>query len=645
MGFDFSRGRYWDHTFGDVKDTTLSGPFTTLRVFRVFRVFKFSRHSQGLRILGYTLRSCASELGFLLFSLTMALIIFATVIYYAERAVPNTTFISIPAAFWYTIVTMTTLGGFRYLANPGCTQTPQWQTPLDEKVYANFSYGDMVPKTIMGQLIGGTCALSGVLVIALPVPFIVSNFSRIYHQGQRADKRRAQMNARKARIRKGTLTDLTGLGGGGSSLEVSCADLDGEGERTVTSGTDGPQFNQHPNFNPNTPKYPFFISRGNLSKRKKTCRSMSISGSAILGPEASASQRQHYQSFGSVRFLPTTDTLIKRAPLLPQKNGDTNTEKEEKAKKGKRQKTPPITSVNPNEEDKTLEKDTGKPYEIQACVEEGNGCHGSSELESPHIGKSQNDVNTPNGISGHSESQQVEKSTMSLFMDEGHNSQTTSQTSQDVKPAESQMEALQSGRALKSIPSSETARIIMRQQHKHLLQCLQIATLQSSVAMGQFDPSQASASARRKRISGRRMTLAVATRGSFSPFFSFGSQARQATVRIGGTGGNIHSKLTRPFSLYERQSRQQHGEHGRHHTLSRLRLRHHPSLSRGAGDCESQIDQIEKGLGTDQVEQESNMRAERTSSFNHVYSHNHRNREQPHRTQFMDDVAELSFEE
>jgi len=51
----------------------LSGAFVTLRVFRVFRVFKFSRHSQGLRILGYTLKSCASELGFLLFSLTMAI--------------------------------------------------------------------------------------------------------------------------------------------------------------------------------------------------------------------------------------------------------------------------------------------------------------------------------------------------------------------------------------------------------------------------------------------------------------------------------------------------------------------------------------------------------------------------------------------
>ncbi|XP_043540157.1 potassium voltage-gated channel subfamily D member 1-like [Chiloscyllium plagiosum] len=92
------------------KNEDVSGAFVTLRVFRVFRIFKFSRHSQGLRILGYTLKSCASELGFLLFSLTMAIIIFATVMYYAEKNTEGTNFISIPAAFWYTIVTMTTLG-------------------------------------------------------------------------------------------------------------------------------------------------------------------------------------------------------------------------------------------------------------------------------------------------------------------------------------------------------------------------------------------------------------------------------------------------------------------------------------------------------------------------------------------------------
>jgi hypothetical protein len=94
--------------------------------------------------------------------------------FYAEKGMDGTTFTSIPAAFWYTIVTMTTLG-----------------------------YGDMVPKTIAGKLFGSVCSLSGVLVIALPVPVIVSNFGRIYSQSQRQDKRRAQKRARLARIKAG----------------------------------------------------------------------------------------------------------------------------------------------------------------------------------------------------------------------------------------------------------------------------------------------------------------------------------------------------------------------------------------------------------------------------------------------------------
>lgn len=109
----------------------------------------------------------------------MALIIFATVMFYAEKGHEDTDFTSIPSAFWYTIVTMTTLGyelGYFY----------------KNETYQLVSYGDMVPKTVPGKIFGSVCSLSGVLVIALPVPVIVSNFSRIYSQNQRSDKRRAQ---------------------------------------------------------------------------------------------------------------------------------------------------------------------------------------------------------------------------------------------------------------------------------------------------------------------------------------------------------------------------------------------------------------------------------------------------------------------
>lgn len=46
----------------------------------------------------------------------------------------------------------------------------------------------MVPITPMGQIFGGMCALCGVLVIALPVPVIVSNFTRILSQNHRQDQ-------------------------------------------------------------------------------------------------------------------------------------------------------------------------------------------------------------------------------------------------------------------------------------------------------------------------------------------------------------------------------------------------------------------------------------------------------------------------
>lgn len=137
-----------------------TGLFEALSIVRILRLFKLTRHSPGLRILIHTFKASAKELTLLVFFLMLGIVVFASLVYYAERLQdnPDNEFKSIPLGLWWAIVTMTTVG-----------------------------YGDMAPKTYVGMFVGALCALAGVLTIALPVPVIVSNFSMFYSHTQVID--------------------------------------------------------------------------------------------------------------------------------------------------------------------------------------------------------------------------------------------------------------------------------------------------------------------------------------------------------------------------------------------------------------------------------------------------------------------------
>jgi voltage-gated potassium channel len=123
--------------------------FRLLRVFRLFRLLMLVRYSPALQTLG---RVIADEYRALLGALLviMILLLFASAgMYLNERHAQPDKFGSIPQAAWWALATLTTVG-----------------------------YGDVVPVTPLGKILGGVVMLLGVGMIALPVAIIATGFSQ-----------------------------------------------------------------------------------------------------------------------------------------------------------------------------------------------------------------------------------------------------------------------------------------------------------------------------------------------------------------------------------------------------------------------------------------------------------------------------------
>ena len=120
-----------------------------LRVLRLFRFLKLARYSPGLVALGRVISNERRALyGAMLIMVTL-LLFAATGIYFLEREAQPDAFGSIPAAAWWALATLTTVG-----------------------------YGDVVPITHMGRVFGGFMMLFGLGMFALPIGILATGFSR-----------------------------------------------------------------------------------------------------------------------------------------------------------------------------------------------------------------------------------------------------------------------------------------------------------------------------------------------------------------------------------------------------------------------------------------------------------------------------------
>lgn len=118
-----------------------------LRLFRLIRVLKLGRYSTSFEMMGRVLRKKREEMFSSMFVLVIILIISSSLMYFIEHEAQPKAFPNIPAALWWGVATLTTIG-----------------------------YGDIYPITALGKVFAAISAILSVGIVALPSGIIVTGF-------------------------------------------------------------------------------------------------------------------------------------------------------------------------------------------------------------------------------------------------------------------------------------------------------------------------------------------------------------------------------------------------------------------------------------------------------------------------------------
>ncbi len=126
-----------------------------LRLLRFLRLFRLTAYMKSAKMVKNVFVSRASDLKLSIVLIIILIIMASCLVYFAEHPAQPDVFTSIPATFWWAIITVTSVG-----------------------------YGDMVPITILGKVLTGVITLSGLAIFALPAGIVTAGFLEEMRKGK-----------------------------------------------------------------------------------------------------------------------------------------------------------------------------------------------------------------------------------------------------------------------------------------------------------------------------------------------------------------------------------------------------------------------------------------------------------------------------
>jgi voltage-gated potassium channel len=118
-----------------------------MRFARIFWILKLGHYSPALITMGRVLQAKKQELFMTFFILFVLLILFSGAMFFLEHQAQPEKFSSILSSMWWGVETLSTVG-----------------------------YGDIIPVTPLGKLLGSVVAMTGIALFALPAGIFASGF-------------------------------------------------------------------------------------------------------------------------------------------------------------------------------------------------------------------------------------------------------------------------------------------------------------------------------------------------------------------------------------------------------------------------------------------------------------------------------------